>query len=130
MSVNENKALIRRYLDAMSGNAKTETLLSEYIADPDLRRHIGAFEAAFPRYQLQVEDMFGEDDKVVVRATFRGRHQGELRGVPPTGKDVTYPVIIIYHLADGKIQRHWLVADTLSLAQQIGAAPQPAESVR
>jgi steroid delta-isomerase-like uncharacterized protein len=130
MSPDENKAFIRRYITAISGKAKTDPLLSEYISDPELRRFIGAFEAGFPRYELQVEDMIAESDKVVVRATFRGQHQGEVRGIPATGKIVTFPVIIIYQLGDGKIFRHWLASDTLSLAQQIGAAPLPAESVR
>src|SRR5215210_9411835 len=122
MSANENKALIRRYLTAISGEPKSEALLSEYISDPELRRFIGAFEAGFPSYELQVEDMIAESDKVVVRATFRGTHQGEVRGVRATGKVVTFPVIIIYQLGGGKIIRHWLASDTLSLAQQIGAA--------
>jgi steroid delta-isomerase-like uncharacterized protein len=126
MSPDENKAFIRRYITAISGEAKTEALLSQYISDPELRRFIGAFEAGFPSYELQVEDMIAESDRVVVRATFRGKHLGEVRGVPGTGKIVTFPVIIIYQLGDGKILRHWLVSDTLSLAQQIGAAPQPA----
>ena len=126
MSPDENKAFIRRYITAISGEAKTEALLSQYISDPELRRFIGAFEAGFPSYELQVEDMIAESDRVVVRATFRGKHLGEVRGVPATGKVVTFPVIIIYQLGDGKILRHWLVSDTLSLAQQIGAAPQPA----
>ena len=126
MSPDENKAFIRRYITAISGVAKTDVLLSQYISDPELRRFIGAFEAGFPSYELQVEDMIAESDRVVVRATFRGKHLGEVRGVPGTGKIVTFPVIIIYQLGDGKILRHWLVSDTLSLAQQIGAAPQPA----
>ena len=130
MSQDENKAFIRRYITAISGEAKTEALLSQYISDPELRRFIGAFEAGFPSYELQVEDMIAESDRVVVRATFRGKHLGEVRGVPGTGKIVTFPVIIIYQLGDGKILRHWLVSDTLSLAQQIGAVPMPAETVR
>ena len=130
MSPDENKAFIRRYITAISGEAKTDALLSQYISDPELRRFIGGFEAGFPSYELQVEDMIAESDKVVVRATFRGKHLGEVRGVPATGKIVTFPVIIIYQLGDGKILRHWLASDTLSLAQQIGAAPLPAESVR
>jgi steroid delta-isomerase-like uncharacterized protein len=121
MSPDENRAFVRRYLTAISGEPKTDSLLSEYVSDPELRRFIRAFEAGFPRYELQVEDMIAEGDKVVVRATFRGTHQGEIRGVPATGKLVTFPVIIIYQVEGGKILRHWLASDTLSLAQQIGA---------
>jgi predicted ester cyclase len=130
MSSDENKALVRRYITAISGQAKADQLLSQYISDPELRRFIGAFEAGFPGYELQIEDMIAESDKVAVRATFRGKHQGEIRGVPATGRTVTFPVIIIYQLEGGKILRHWLASDTLSLAEQIGAAPQPAHGIR
>jgi steroid delta-isomerase-like uncharacterized protein len=121
MSADENKAGVRRYLTAISGKPKTDSFLSEYVSDPELRRFIRTFEAGFPRYELKVEDMIAEGDKVVVRATFRGTHQGEILGVPATGKVVTFPVIIIYQLERGKILRHWLTSDTLSLAQQIGS---------
>jgi predicted ester cyclase len=120
MSLDENKAFVRRYLKAISGRPKTDSLVSEYVSDPELRRFIGAFEAGFPKYELQVEDMIAEGDKVVVRAAFRGTHQGEIRGVLATGKVVTFPVIIIYQLERGKIVRHWLASDTLSMAHQIG----------
>jgi predicted ester cyclase len=129
MSPDENKAIVRRYLTAISGQSKTDSLLSEYVSDPELRRFIRGFEAGFPRYELKAEDMIAEGDKVVVRASFRGTHQGEIRGVPATGKVVTFPVIVIYQLEGGKILRHWLASDTLSLVQQIGAAPRAAESV-
>jgi predicted ester cyclase len=129
MSADENKSLILRYFSAISGTSKTESLLSEYISDSGLRRHIGAFEAAFPRYELEIEDMLAEDDKVVVRATFRGTHEGEFMGVPATGKSVTFPVIIIYQVQGGKILHHWLTADTLSLAQQIDARRQATAGV-
>jgi predicted ester cyclase len=130
MVADESKALIHRYLDAISGKAKTEALLREYLGDEDLIRTITTFEAAFPRYELAVEDMLAEGDKVAVRATFRGTHEGELRGVAPSGKQVSFPVLIIYQVAAGKIIKAWLAQDTLSLAQQIGAVSPRAENVR
>ncbi len=123
MSVEENKALIRRYIEAMSGKAKTEALLSEYISDESLRRFIATFETAFPRYELALEDLLAESDKVAARLTIRGTHRGEFRGAAPTGREVTFSAIIIYQIADGKIARHWLASDTLSVAQQVGLVP-------
>lgn len=35
MSVQENKAFVRRYLDALSGKDKPRALQDEYIADSD-----------------------------------------------------------------------------------------------
>ena len=126
MSAKESKAFIRRYFDAM-GKDKSVATMDEYIADADeeLKQHIAAFEAAFPGYGMIVEDMIAEGDKVVVRGAMHGTHKGDLMGIPPTGKQVTISVIIIYRIADGKIVEHWMIADQLGLMQQLGVFPPP-----
>jgi len=122
MSASENKAFIRRYLDALSGQEKPAALLDQYIADSDqaLKQHIAYSESAFPRYELIAEDMLAEDDKVVVRFTLRATHRGEFMGVPATGKKVAVPGIIIYRIANGKITEHWMQIDSGGLMQQLG----------
>jgi predicted ester cyclase len=42
-----------------------------------------------PDLHVAVEDVIAEGDKVVSRNTVTGTHQGEYRGLPPTGKSVT-----------------------------------------
>ena len=128
MSIEENKALIRRYLDALGGNDKPPELVNQYVAesDEDLRQHIAVAEAGFPRYELPPDDIIAEGDKVVVRATMRATHLGEFFGVPATGKEVTMPLIIIYRIADGRIVEHWIQMDVFGLMQQLGAIPMPA----
>ena len=130
MSIEENKALIKRYIDAINGKAKTEAVLNEYVADESLRRFITTFDAAFPRYELTVEDLVAEGDRVVARLMIRGTHRGEFRGAAPTGREVTFPAIIIYRIEGGKIAKHWLVSDTLSVAQQVGVVPTPSGAAR
>jgi steroid delta-isomerase-like uncharacterized protein len=125
MPASENKAFIRRYLDAISGKDKPAALQDQYIADSDqaLRQHIAYSEGAFPRYELIAEDMLAEDDKVVVRFTLRATHQGEFMGIPATGKQIAVPGIIIYRIANGKIAEHWMLVDSPALMQQLGAQP-------
>ncbi len=125
MSASENKAFIRRYLDALSGQEKPAALVDQYIADSDqaLKQHIAYSESAFPRYELIPEDMLAEDDKVVVRFTLRATHRGEFMGIPATGKQVAVPGIIIYRLAGGKIAEHWIQTDSVALMQQLGVQP-------
>ena len=48
-----------------------------------------------------------------------------LMGLPPTNKTATVPVMLIYRIADDKIVEHWMVADQMSLMQQLGAIPAP-----
>jgi predicted ester cyclase len=123
----ENKALIAAYFEAISGKEKPAALQEKYIADSDqvLKDHIVMFEAAFPRYELIAEDMVAEGDKVAVRATFRGTHQGEFAGIPATGLKVEFPVYLIYRIENRKIAEHWMLADAMSLMQQLGALPAP-----
>ena len=125
MSASENKALIRRYLDALSGKDKPAALLDQYIADSDqaLKQHIAYSESAFPRYELVAEDMLAEDDNVAVRFTLRATHRGEFMGIPATGKQIAVPGIIIYRIANGKIAEHWMQVDSAALTQQLGGQP-------
>jgi predicted ester cyclase len=130
MSTTANKTFVRQYLDAISGKEKTPELIKRFVSDDVLAHHIAAMEVAFPRYEFAAGDLVAEDDKVAVRATFRGKHQGEFAGVAPTQRQVTQPLIIIYRIRDEKIVEHWLSIDLLSLMQQLGAIPEAAAAAR
>jgi predicted ester cyclase len=121
----ENKALIQRYFEALSGKDKPAEIVNIYVADEELKQHIEMFEGAFPRYQLIAEDMVAEDDKVAVRATFKGFHKGDLMGIPPTGKEATISLMLFYRIANGKIVEHRMNADQLGLMQQLGVVQMP-----
>ena len=123
MSVEENKALIRRYFELF--NQDWNAALKEYVADEELAHHIQFFETVFPNYQLVAEDIVAEGDKVVVRTLLRGTHKGALMNVAPTGKEVTMPFMIIYRIANDKIVQHWINADQMGVMQQLGAIPTP-----
>jgi predicted ester cyclase len=126
MSAQENKAFIRRYFEELGKDKSPETV-DKYIADSDqeLKEHIAFFEAAFPGYQLVADDLVAEGDKICVRSTFTGTHEGDLMGLAPTHKTATIPIMLIYRIAGGKIAEHWMVADQMSLMQQLGAIPTP-----
>lgn len=128
MSAQENKAFIRRYLDALGGKDKPPAVVDQYIAasDEELKGHIEFFEAAFPRYDIVAEDMIAEGDQVAVRAVFKGTHQGDLMGIAPTGKEVDLPFLIVYRVAGAKIVEHWMSVDQMALMQQLGVVPEPA----
>jgi predicted ester cyclase len=121
-----NKQFVVDYLEALSGKPKPANVISRYVDDVALQEHIEMFEAAFPQYELLVDEILAEGDLVAVRTTFRGVHAGEFQGIAPTGKTVTIPVMLIYRVRESKIVEHWLNADALSLLQQLGALPVPA----
>ena len=118
MFTQENKIFIRRYFDAF--NKGGSVAVRDIVDDKSLEEHIAFFESAFPGYQLIAKDMVAEGDKVVVDAALQGIHKGELMGIPPTGKSVDVPFIIIYRVSGGKIVDHRMVADQMSLMQQLG----------
>ncbi|HKH37173.1 MAG TPA: ester cyclase [Rubrobacter sp.] len=69
--------------------------------------------------------MIAEGDKVAVRYTVEGTHEGELFGVPPTGRRVSIESFTVERVSDGRIREHWRVTDTLDMMQQMGAIPAP-----
>lgn len=83
------------------------------------------YRAAFPDIHITIEDQLAEGDKVVTRWTGSGTHQGELMGIPPTGKQVTVTGIGIDRIANGKIVEHWEIFDQLGMMQQLGVIPSP-----
>ena len=138
MSTEENKALVRRFIEvANQGNVTEVSTTLDELFVPDFVRHdpAGGFrsredykqflfslQAALPG-QLTLEDLIAEGEKVVVRYTFHGTHQGQWRGLPPTGKAVTFTGIFICRIREGKIVEGWENADTLGLVQQLGVIP-------
>jgi len=92
--------------------------------DPDgWKQTLGVFLAAFPDAHFVVDDVIAEGDRVAVRHTFQGTHQGAFQGIPPTGNRVAVSGIVIYRVAGDKIVEGWLNADFLGMMQQLGVIP-------
>ena len=126
-NLKKNRALIIRYFNAISGHVKTDALLREYTNDQHLIDHIVFFENTFPKYELFIEEMVSESDKVVVRGRLKGIHLGEFNGVPATNKKVDLPFAIRYIITNDIITDHWIIADQMILMQQLGIAEAPKE---
>ena len=129
MTTAESRAFIQRYAEVLSGKAKPPALVNQYVAEADeaLKQHIADGEAAFPHYELVTEDLIAEGDKVVLRFSWRGTHEGNFMGIPATGKKINVPGIIIYRLAkdtnnEPKIVEHWMQVDSAALMQQLGVS--------
>ncbi|MEJ3748425.1 ester cyclase [Actinomycetes bacterium KLBMP 9797] len=78
----------------------------------------------FSDLRINIEDIFGAEDKVAVRVRFHGTHDGPFQGVPPTHRPVTFTSIEIYRLAGDKIAEEWVSPDMMGLMAQI-SAPTP-----
>lgn len=127
-SLKKNREFIINYFNALSGNNKTRELCEEYTTDEKLIEHIEFFEAAFPKYELFIEEIMTEGNKVIIQARLNGTHAGEFNGIPPTGRNVDLPFAIRYTIENGKITDHWLIADQMLLMEQLGVMePQTTE---
>jgi steroid delta-isomerase-like uncharacterized protein len=81
------------------------------------------FRAAFPDWTERVDDVIADGDRVAIRVTGRGTHQGDFQGISATGRAVTASGIGIGRIADGRIAEAWAAYDALGLLQQLGALP-------
>ena len=120
---NKNKEFLINYLNAVSGVPKTRELLQQYMTDEALIGHIEFFEAAFPNYELFIDEMIAEGDRVIIKAHLTGTHMGDLSGIPPTYKTVNFPCVVAYEIENYKIISHWMLADQMSLMEQLGVVP-------
>lgn len=78
-----------------------------------------AFLDAFPDAVYVIEDVISEGDRVVVRWSCQGSHQGEFAGLAPTEAEFDITGITIFQIENGQILRLWNNWDTATLMQQL-----------
>ncbi len=133
MSPEQNKTLVLKFYEVfdqqdieqgrklMSADIISRGLDTEPLIGIDAVLQYGQqMFSAFPDGRHILEDVIAEDDQVVTRGTFTGTHQGELMGIPPTGKQIQFAVIHVDRVVDGKIIEHWGQGNALDLMQQLG----------
>ena len=131
-----NLNAVQRFYDAY--NNKDAAILNEVIADdyvdyghePPGRGLQGAksdhqdIARALADARFDIDEMFGADDRVVVRWNLRATHTGPFAGIPPTQKKIAVRGISLYRLRDGKITETRNLADLLALFTQLGTIEQ------
>jgi predicted ester cyclase len=87
------------------------------------RQVVEATRHAFPDVHVQIQDMVSEGDFVVFHDTTQATSQGDLLGIPPTGKQVAWTEIHFLRIVDNHIVEHWNNFDQLGILRQLGAIP-------
>ena len=133
----ENKALYRKFIDEVI-NKKNLDAVNDLIAPgfidhnpmpgtppgPDgMRQAMEVFLGAFPDIQSDLTFLVAEGDIVVGHQITTGTHQGELMGIPPTGKKIEMAEIHAVRIKDGKAVEHWGLSDDAAMMQQLGVTP-------
>lgn len=135
MRLEENKAVIRAFVDAINDQA-WDTL--DALVAPTFARHSAAAGQpavesradlkvflqqeikTFPDAHEWIKDLVAEGDKVAARHVFQGTQEGPLGPFPPTGKVMRATYLAIYRLEEGRIAEAWVEWDNLSGLLQLG----------
>jgi predicted ester cyclase len=100
----------------------------EGVHGPDeFKREVETLRSAFSDLSVTEEDTVVEGDRVASRVTFRGTHDGEFRGIEPTGTPVAFEAIAINRFEDGRIVEAWVQTDVMGLMRQLGVVEPPGE---
>lgn len=132
----KNKQVVRQYFE--TGNRLDIEGMGQLLSSTNIIFHLpgmspmdrnthkqffNAFTSSFPDLRHEIVDLVAEGDKVAVRCDVTGTHKGDLQGIPPTGKKVSFIARDFITLRDGKITEVWVNGDMLGMMQQIGAKP-------
>jgi ketosteroid isomerase-like protein len=132
-----NITIVRNFFEA--GPSKGDLATADVLLHPEFSLHtplptpgpgiaamnnvITTCRAAFHGLQVTMDDIMADGDRVTVRFTARGVHNGEFMGLPPTGKAITMTGIEIFRIKEGKIAELWGEPNLMGLMQQLGILP-------
>jgi len=135
MKIEDNKAVIRRLIEVVD---RGDCDAMDELFAPDFANHalggiqkgleplkaiVRAIHETIPDGTTTIEDMIAEGDKVALRRTLSGTHQGStlpmFAGIRPAGKPIEWRFIHIYRLRDGKIVDHWAQRNDLEVLQHL-----------
>jgi steroid delta-isomerase-like uncharacterized protein len=133
----DNKQIVRRLFEDGFNHQRADVI--ESLVAPDyvdaagergpaaLTQVMVRLHGAFPDLAYTVEELVAEGDRVAVRWTWKGTHQGAFRTVAPTRRAVTNSGAAIFQLRDGRIVGSALQTDRLGFLQAIGVVPPDGE---
>ena len=130
MSLEENKAIVRRFIDAY--NKQNFDLVDDLVATgyvdhtnqirgrEGLKQMMIMGSKAFPDWHEKIEDIIAEGDKVWILLTYTATHTGEWMGLAPTGNKIITMNVDIYRIVNDKIAERWNVTDNMRLFKPLG----------
>jgi C-1 hydroxylase len=134
MSLEENKTIVRRFIEAYNNrdfDLFDELVTPDYIdhthqlqGREDFKKLFSSAFKGFPDWHETIKEIIAEGDEVWVRVEATGTHTGEwnLFGfqLPPTGKKVVMIMVFIWRIVDGKLVEGREVDDSLDFLKQLG----------
>jgi predicted ester cyclase len=128
MTPDENKAVVRRFLEALDRHDFAS--LAEHPGLQQILQRHPLMRTAFPDLRHRIDEQIAEGETVATRVTMTGTHLGPFMGVAPTGKSMAWNVLLMDRVVDGKIVLHhgnnsWVLLGQLGLLPQLPGAAKP-----
>src|ERR671915_619390 len=118
----QNKQVVRAYYDRVL-NGRDLDAVGEFFVDERIVEGVrgGCFRyfEAFPDLHIALDDVIAEGDRVFVRSTMTGSHDGEYKGIPATGRHVAAESAEIFRVADGRFVGYWCLTNVAGLMRQL-----------
>ena len=134
-SKDENKTIVRRWIELWNtkGADGVDDVFAPDFRDPQLEQRLGqritleifkdslrALQGSMGHAQFDEQEMLSEGDRVMVRWTMRGTHQGPLWGLPPSGRSFALDGVNIFRIEGERIVERLSYLDVASLFAQLG----------
>jgi predicted ester cyclase len=116
-----NATLVRRYYDEAVNAGDVERIDDFFPPEVAERVKAGctAYLQAFPDLHSSLDEVLEQGDRVMVRGTITGTHDGPIKGVEPTGRHVAIEFAESYVVRDGRFVAYWCLADVAGLMRQL-----------
>lgn len=125
----QNKQVVRDYY-ARVINGRDLDAVAEFFADERMVEGVrsGCFRyfEAFPDLHVALDDLIAEDDRVFLRSTLTGTHDGEYKGIPATGRHVATECAEVFRIADARFAGYWCLTNVAGLMRQLTEETVPA----
>lgn len=119
-----NKRKLEMFNDSnFTANVIIHASPKDAIGIDSAKSYYANYLTGFSNIEFIINDVFGQDDKLVKHWTFKGKHTGPFFGIPATGKTVSIDGTTLVRMEGGKIAEERDFLDNLELSQQLGLIP-------
>jgi steroid delta-isomerase-like uncharacterized protein len=91
-----------------------------YDGPDEVSRYYRETREAFPDQRNEVIELHHADDGVIVEFWLRGTHNGDFRGVPPTGKAFECRMAAFFLFEDDRLVNERVYFDAATILTQLG----------
>jgi hypothetical protein len=118
----QSKEVVRRYYDVVI-NGRDLDAVDEFFADERMvegvRRGCFSYFTAFPDMHVSLDELIAEGDAVFLRSTITGTHDGEYKGIPPTGRHIASEAAEVFRVSGGRFVGYWCMTNVAGIMRQL-----------